>query len=344
MASDVLKALSRENVPAHLLNTFSFTASCIFHSRAQSTMQRYDPHWSRFRSWCLRANISFLPAKPIHVAMFLSSVFLVACQRNLTYAPIKAASAAISTAHVLAGLSQVTDHPSVVAVRACAARTLQSGGGVNRKDPLSLGLCMATASSLIQPGSDSLLNFQIATFIMVCFSGFLRYDCACNIFADHIRFFDSHMEIFIPKRKNDQFRTGSVVCIAKGASQSCPVFLLRSLITRSAIANKHVPVFRSFARGSQFTPLSPPKAWSYTEARCLVLSSLANSAGISLPQFSRRYGLHSLRSGGATLVAKKGVPDHIFQAHGAWRTPQAMHAYIDRSLENKLRPTSTMGY
>ena len=35
---------------------------------------------------------------------------------------------------------------------------------------------------------------------------------------------------------------------------------------------------------------------------------------MSFADFTDRYGLHSLRSGGATLVAKEDVPDHIFHA------------------------------
>ena len=344
MARDVRAALSHKNIPSHLHDSHSFTVSCMMNSRAQSTMLRYDSHWSRFRSWCLSAKFSYLPAEPFHVAMFLSSVLRDAFRLKLTYAPVKAASAAIFAAHDLAGFSAVTDHPSVNAVRSCAQRYLESSGGANRKDPLSLGLCLATASALTQPTSQSLLNLQVAAFIMVCFTGFLRYDDACNIFADEIRFYDSHMEIFISKRKNDQFRKGSVICVAKGSSHSCPVFLLQSLISRAGASSRHVPVFCSFVRGSCSTYRSPLKAWPYAEARGHVLTSLSATAGMSLSQFSKRYGLHSLRSGGATFVAKEGVPDHIFQAHGAWRTTTAMHAYIDRSLDNKLLPTTTMHY
>ena len=46
----------------------------------------------------------------------------------------------------------------------------------------------------------------------------------------------------------------------------------------------------------------------------------------------------------ATLVAKEGVPDHIFQAHRAWRSSQARHAYIERPVANKLLPTRAMYY
>ena len=138
---------------------------------------------------------------------------------------------------------------------------------------------------------------------MVCFSGFLRYDCACQIFADKVRFYSSHMEIFSAKRKNDQFRSGSVV--ARGKSLSCPVSLLKSLLVKAGSLGKQVPVFRSFRKGSsvKFCPSNQP--WSYSFARARVLQALADSAHMSFADFTDRYDLHSLRSGGATLVAKE---------------------------------------
>ena len=83
---------------------------------------------------------------------------------------------------------------------------------------------------------------------MVCVSGFLRYDCACQIFADEVRFYSSDMEIFLAKRKNDQFRSGSLVCIARGKSLSCPVSLLNSLLVKAGALGKHISVFRSSGR------------------------------------------------------------------------------------------------
>ena len=128
------------------------------------------------------------------------------------------------------------------------------------------------------------------------------------------------MEIFLARRKNDQFRSGSVVCIARGKSLSCPVSLLKSWLVKAGSLGKHVPVYHSFKKGfsEKFCPSNQP--WSYSFARTHVLQALADSAHMSFADFTDRYGLHSLRSGGATLVAKEGVPDHIFQAHGAWRS------------------------
>jgi hypothetical protein len=179
---------------------------------------------------------------------------------------------------------------------------------------------------------------------MVCFSGFLRYDCACQIVADEARFYSSHMKIFLSKKKSDQFRSGSVVCIARGKSLSCPVSLFKSLLVKAGSLGKHVPDFRSFKKGSsdKFCPSNQP--WSYSFARARVLQALADSAHMSFAGFTDRYNLHSFRSGGATLVAKEGVPDHISQAHGVRRSSQAMHAYIERPIANKLLPTRAMHY
>jgi hypothetical protein len=198
--------------------------------------------------WCAQQNkLSFLPADPMHVAMFLSNSLCFALSRGLTYFTIKAASAAIFTAHNTAGLDDVTSHSFVQAARSCAQRSLSSGGQF-RKAPLSLDLCKITVSFLLQPSQSTLRNLRIATFIMVCFSGFLRYDCACQIFADEVRFYSSHMEIFFAKRKNDQLRSGSVVCIARGKSLSCPVSLSKSLLVKAGSLGKHVPIFRSFKK------------------------------------------------------------------------------------------------
>ena len=128
------------------------------------------------------------------------------------------------------------------------------------------------------------------------------------------------MELLLAKRKNDQFRSGSVVCISRGKSLSCPVSLLNFFVGEGRSPGQARSLFRSFKKGSseKFCPSNQP--WSYSFARARVLQALADSAHMSFTYFTDRNGLHSLRSGGATLVAKEGVPDHIFQAHGAWRS------------------------
>ena len=40
------------------------------------------------------------------------------------------------------------------------------------------------------------------------------------------------------------------------------------------------------------------------------------------------FGLHSLRSGGATAAANAGVNDRLFKRHGRWRSDKARDGYV----------------
>ena len=53
------------------------------------------------------------------------------------------------------------------------------------------------------------------------------------------------------------------------------------------------------------------------------------------------YGLHSLRSGGATAVitnnASKAVSERLLKLHGRWKTDEAKDMYVLESEFNRLR-------
>lgn len=51
---------------------------------------------------------------------------------------------------------------------------------------------------------------------------------------------------------------------------------------------------------------------------------------------SARLTSHGLRRGGTTWLTRNGVPDHIIQAIGDWRT-QVFRSYIDQSLKERVR-------
>jgi len=321
------------------------TRGFVGQSRAASTLDRYAPHWRRFTLWCTRFGVRALPAKPLHIAMFLAQTLQYALEHGLAYGVVKAASASIFQAHTLAGFSNTrTDHPIVKAIRSAAMRRLGLQPK-NRKEPVSLQLCMQCARRLSATGA-SLFHHQLAVYIMICFAGFLRYHDATNIFADGVRFYPTHMEVFIEKRKTLQFRQGDIICIARGLSEICPVRLLELFFDRTGLWGKHVPVFQqaSYLRSFQFYLWGSSDAWHYTQARKLTIEALASTAGAPVAAFGRFCGLQSLRSGGASHVAAKGVKDHVFQMHGGWADARSMLRYIKRSLAGRLRPTAVMDY
>ena len=57
----------------------------------------------------------------------------------------------------------------------------------------------------------------------------------------------------------------------------------------------------------------------------------------------KEFGLHSLRSGGATAAANAGVPDRLFKRHGRWLSENAKDSYVKDKLEDRLSVTRNIG-
>ena len=55
------------------------------------------------------------------------------------------------------------------------------------------------------------------------------------------------------------------------------------------------------------------------------------------------YGLHSLRSGGASAAYKCGVPDILLKAHGRWMSENAKYGYVCEELEKRLSVSKNLG-
>jgi integrase len=262
-----------------------------------------------------------------------------------SYAVVKMASAAISTMHEMSGFASPTKHALCKDVRAAAKRAL----GLlikNRKEPLDLDVCLAIVTMLAYQGAP-VWSLMLASYIMLCFAAFLRYDDAVNIQVEHVKFYELHAEVFLAKRKNDQFRSGNVVCVARGKSDACPVKLLHRYVAQARLA-KGSPLFQGFdGHKARFEPLKcclSGKRITYGQARDQVLKYVGKALAMPAEHVRARFGLHSLRSGGASLVAAHGVDERKFQAHGGWQSRSAMLVYLQESLDNKLGVTAAMGY
>lgn len=77
---------------------------------------------------------------------------------------------------------------------------------------------------------------------------------------------------------------------------------------------------------------------SYTRAREIVLHAFGE---IGLDK--SKFGIHSLRSGGATAAAAAGINDRLFKKHGRWRSEKAKDGYVRESIQEKLFVTQNLG-
>ncbi|XP_019621166.1 PREDICTED: uncharacterized protein LOC109467590 [Branchiostoma belcheri] len=179
-------------------------------------------------------------------------------------------------------------------------------------------------------------TLQTLCLIVIGFAGFLRWDDLSQLHADDVNFCDGYAALFIEKRKNDQFREGHWACIATTGSTSCPVTLLKRFL-KSSNSSGHIKLFRRVSnhRGNISLRQEP---MSYTRAREKVLSMLS-TIGLD----PTRYGLHSLRSGGASTAAAMGVPDRLIAHHGGWRSTEAREGYILESKSAILGVSRSLG-
>ena len=56
-----------------------------------------------------------------------------------------------------------------------------------------------------------------------------------------------------------------------------------------------------------------------------------------------KFGLHSLRSGGATAAAAAGINDRVFKKHGRWASDTAKDGYVRGSITEKLSVSKNVG-
>ena len=74
------------------------------------------------------------------------------------------------------------------------------------------------------------------------FFGFLRWDDLSNLAVDDL-VFDLHVVLFLLQHKNDQFREGSWVFIARSEAAACPVAVLEKFL-RMGSHSKGSKLFR----------------------------------------------------------------------------------------------------
>ena len=80
------------------------------------------------------------------------------------------------------------------------------------------------------------------------------------------------------------------------------------------------------------------KKLCYSTSRDILLNKL-DSLGFD----KKIYGLHSLRSGGASAAANAGITDRMFKRHGRWKSETAKDGYVKDSLESRLRVSLSLG-
>lgn len=302
--------------------------SILLQDRAPQTVRKYQETFIRWQNWAESKGLCALPSTGQEVALYIA--FLLRSARTMS--PIHAAVCAIAWAHKKAAKPSPTEH-TLVKQMVEASRRIVGVKPVNRKKPLEA----VQVKKIVQKfGDGNLSQLQMATLTTLGFSAFLRWDDLSKLEKQDIVFEEDHMRIFLVKRKNDQYREGSWILVARSGSPTCPVKLLERFLA----IGKHTMQDKLFRR-IVHTPNGMrlrQQSLSYSRARELFRKQVS---GIGLDPTS--YGLHSLRSGGTSQAAAWGIPDRLIQRHGGWRSERSMNMYIEETHQTLLRVSRSLG-
>lgn len=182
-------------------------------------------------------------------------------------------------------------------------------------------------------------DIRTLSVCLLGFAGFFRFDEMAKICESDIVVYKKHMEIFIESSKTDQLRDGAWVVIARTGTPLCPVAMLERYMRMANMTGAHDKhFFRAIVSTKNGQRLRGSGAVSYTRIRELVLEKLS-AVGLD----PKKFGLHSLRSGGASAAANAGVPDRMFKRHGRWRSENAKDGYVKDSLKERLMVSQNLG-
>lgn len=303
--------------------------SLLMAAKATSTTNKYAADWRRWEAWATTKSIQTFPVAPYHLALYIADL---SSKKAKTVAD--SAAAAISWAHNIAGIQSPTNNP-IVRSALQGFRRLHASPTV-RKEPITPAILECLLENHGQ--TASLTDLRILFICFLSYAGFLRFDELSNLRRKDCVASPDHLCLHLQKSKADQFRQGADVIIARTGKPTCPVSIAERYF--SAMGDAHdsaMPVLRRLVNTKEGIRPTQHKL-SYTRAREIVLNALKPI----VPDIAS-YGLHSLRSGGATAAHNAQVPPVLISKHGRWKTEQSRNKYLKNSLQINLLPSMSIG-
>ncbi|XP_065904717.1 integrase/recombinase xerD homolog isoform X3 [Dysidea avara] len=303
----------------------------ILHSRASSTVKKYLGAYRRWKSWAVSHRLPPFPAKPQHFVLYLQHLGETIKSKSA----VEEACNALSWVHSSSGFAAPSSHPFVRATLEGLQRELAKP--IVKKEPVTVEMLEAMVKDA--ESSGTLSDLRLVTACLLSFAGFLRSSelvelrpCDCSATTQMLK-------VNIVKSKNDQLRHGSELLIARTNSSTCPVAMLEQYMARTGMRwGDDCYLFRAIQRTKNGETLRQSGHISYSCVMDLFKKKMSK-LGFEAPEF----GLHSLRSGGATTAANAGVPDRLFKRHGRWRSENAKDGYIKDSVEKRLQVSKKLG-
>lgn len=306
--------------------------SILLDVHAASTNRTYNYMFQRWKTWASTfTEVSVLPADPFYVALFA----IHTAKLSGSAASVKIVVPAINWGHRLAGM--FFDAQNIFLKDTVSGLQRQLAKPRMPKEVLEIKHIKTILNDL-QYGD--VMDLRVGSMIMLAFFGFLRFNELINIKRSDITFAGSHMKVYIRRSKTDQLRQGDAVLISVLNNGYCPVSLLNIYLIMAKISEvSDCYIFRRIiGTGKDAQLISRNIPMTYSRTREIVLKKFQ-----SIGLITAKFGLHSLRAGGATEAARHGIPDRLFQRHGRWSSELCKNMYVKDDIAAMLSVSKNLG-
>ena len=304
----------------------------VLRGKADSTTKKYLGAFRRWKLWAeARQGVPSFPAHDTHIALYLQHL----SESVESTSAIEEAVNALSWLHQAAGLQPVSGAPLVQAALAGFRRILAKPKV--RKEPVTAEMLKSMVDSA--GPEPSLSEVRLLVVCLLAFAGFLRCEEVLKLECADVEFNTEGLVLKIVSSKTDQFREGAALVIARTGLCTCPVAMLERYFYMGGLCSgSHDKVFRAIVNTKSGETLPKTGGLSYTRLRELLIAKIAQ-----LGMDPALFGMHSLRTGGATAAANAGMPDRLFKRHGRWRSESAKDGYVKDSVERRLDVSKSLG-
>ena len=213
--------------------------------------------------------------------------------------------------------------PLRAALQAAARRP---GSGPVRKQPILL----PTLLQLCDVDTACWRDVRDAAFYVLGWHGMLRGAEVAALQWTDVSVEEEGVVLLVRESKTDQAGQGQFVFLHSHAdARVCPLRCLHRLSCLSPVGTLQGPIFKP----NQYSQQGLQKSTMLTRLHCRL-----QSLGLPSPLF----GLHSLRSGGATAAAQQQVPERLIKVHGRWRS-DTVRLYTCAVPEDRWAASAAMG-
>ena len=237
---------------SYLFDLASSLQDSVIASKAVSTTDKYLGGWKRWKAFAQQHDLQVFPVKPMYLALYIQHLSRSAS----SIAPIDTAIYSIRWAHSLADISSPSE--SFLVKSAVEGFRRKLAKPKSPKEPISSeDLAKLVAD---KGGKDaSIYDIRLICICLLSFAGMLRSDEIISVRLRDIAFFHDHMSLYIPKRKNDKYRQGHTVYIARTGNATCPVAMCERYIAMLGISAKPShPLICGF-RYSKYNGIKPTR-------------------------------------------------------------------------------------